>query len=83
MTEQQISDFEETAGIVLAHSALMTSVLGVLKSRGLIDQATVNEMIDLALVGLEAASELRPATFGRARQVLEELSRTMGGPLKR
>jgi hypothetical protein len=79
MTEQQIADFEETAGIVLAHSALLTSMFGVLKNRRLLDQATVNEVFDLALVGLETAHHGRPTTFRIARQVLEEMAQAMGG----
>lgn len=77
------NEVEETASIVLAHSALLTSMMGVLLNRQLIDQAVVNEMFDLALVGLENAQERhavhRQLTFQGARRVLEEMAGEMAG----
>lgn len=81
------NEVEETASIVLAHSALLTSMMGVLLNRRLIDQVVVNEVFDLALVGLETAQDRHPVavhrqlTFQGARRVLEEMAHDMAGQI--
>jgi hypothetical protein len=73
-------DVEETAGVVLTHTAVLTTLIETMKHRGLISQADVNQILDLALVGLENSEAVRPPTFRAARRVMEEMIETMGGP---
>jgi hypothetical protein len=79
MTEQEAEEFEELSGLLMAQTSLMTTLLGVMQNKGLLNQATVNEIIDLALVGVEASEHCRPSAFRYARRSLENFSRTMGG----
>ena len=76
MTDQ---DFFETAGMTLAHTSLLTTLLATLQSRGVFSQADVNEVVDLALVGVENTAEGHPAVLSEARKTLESFARTMGG----
>lgn len=78
MTDQ---DLEETAGITLAHTSLLTTLLATLQARKVITQADVNEICDLALVGLENSQHYRPTTYAEARKVMEGFAQTMGGPV--
>jgi hypothetical protein len=78
MTDQ---DLEEMAGITLAHTALLTTLMATLQTRKVISQADVNEICDLALVGLENTDHLRPKTYAEARKVMEGMAQTMGGKL--
>lgn len=82
MTDEQLkADVRDLAGLVLAQGNLITSLMGIMQNRGLINQADVNEVIDLALVGAETAPEMRPEARDSMREVLENYSRTMGGPV--
>lgn len=76
LLEEEVRDL---SAVVLSHTALLTSMWGVLKSRGLLDQAAINEIVDLALVGIENAQAAQPEVFEVARQVLEMNARNMGG----
>lgn len=80
MSDQLSKDVEEVGAYVLAHTALMTSMLGVLKNHGLVSQADINEIADLALVGLETADQPRPALFAEARKIVETFAGNMAGP---
>ncbi len=83
------NDVEETASIVLAHSALLTSMMGMLLNKRLIDRTVVNEVFDLALVGLETTQARQTAhaprrqTLQQARIVLEEMAQEMRGEVER
>lgn len=81
MEEQIKDDVRVLAGLVLAQGNLITSLLGIMQNRGLIDQADINEIIDLALVGAEAAPNTRPDVRASMRRVLENYSEMMGGPV--
>lgn len=74
-------DLMETAGLTLAHSALLTTLMATLQNRGIITQADVNEIIDCALVGMETAERENPPLFGSARRQLESFAETMGGKI--
>lgn len=57
----------------------MVAMLGVMKNRGLITQADINEICDLALVGAENMADVRPDVHAEMRQSLESFGRIMGG----
>lgn len=81
MTDQLAKDVEETASVVIAQSALTTSLIGVLRNLNILDQADVNSIFDLALVGLETANHSSPKIFNGAREILERDTNRMGGNL--
>lgn len=79
MAERLEEDLVKTSGVVIAHGALLTALLTSLQHKGLLDQAEVNHIVDMALVGVETAEGLHPGIRHIARKHLEGFAENMGG----
>lgn len=79
MDDQLRTDVRELAGITMAHSNLLVTLMGLLKARGLISQDDINEVVDLALFAAENSEPMRPDIREETRAVLEDFGRTVGG----
>lgn len=76
-------EIEVLSGSSLAHTAIMTAVLSALQKKGLLNQAEINDIIDIALVGAETAVGVNPRVIDHTRRMLEQTSQNMGGRLGR
>lgn len=70
---------EAQAGVTLAHTALIASVISTFKAKGLIAQDDVNAIYDHALTGAENATEITAEVSRRARMILELMAGGMAG----
>ncbi len=70
---------DDLAAVVMAHTAIITAVIGALQNKGLLDQADVNEIVDLALLGAETAVGVDPALNGATRKILERTAGALAG----
>ncbi len=66
---------EFQGGILLAHTALLTSLIGTLKGKGILSADQVHEIMDFALMGVEIEpSEATPGERESARRLLENMA---------
>lgn len=73
---------EAQGGVLLAHTALVSAIVSVMKAKGLLTQNDVNSIYDVALIAAEVSPEITAETSRRARLMLELMSREMGGPIR-
>lgn len=70
-------------GVLLAHTALVSSVISVFKAKGLISQDDVNSIYDFAMVAAETSTVITAETSNHARRILEMMAGEMAGTLRR
>jgi hypothetical protein len=70
---------EAQDGVDLAQTALLSALVSALRAKGVLTQAEVNIVFDSALVGVENSPVITEETTRRARLMLEQLAREMGG----
>jgi hypothetical protein len=78
-------ELEVLSGSLLAHTAVMTAVLGALQRKGIFDQTDINDIMDVALSGAENAVKYgaNPRTIQHTRKMLEQTARNLAGPVRR
>jgi len=78
------SDFTaaETAlhGASLAHTALASALIAVLKAKGLLSADEVNVILDAAILQAETSPEMGAEASKRARQILETIHQELARP---
>lgn len=70
-------------GVLLAHTALVTSVISLFKAKGLISQDDVNSIYDFAMVAAETSTAITVETSNHARRILEMMAGEMAGSQRR
>lgn len=73
-------EVEAAVGAGIAHTALWSALIGVLRQQGLITRDLENVMFDAAITSVESAPGIEPALAMRARRVLELIASEMAGP---
>lgn len=78
------SDFTEAEtalhGASLAHTALVSALIGVLKAKGVLSKDEVNIILDHAILSAETSAEMGVEASRRARQILETIHSELARP---
>lgn len=75
MDKIQEHEMHQIGGIAVSHTALICALLSVMRERGLLDAATVNEVFDRAAATLEAGEGDSPFVLRNARRQLDIAAR--------
>lgn len=76
-TKEQIDALH---GVTLAHTALVSALMGVMRARGLLSTAELDIIFDAALTTVETNTLLSEEVTNRARQIVEVISAEMARP---
>lgn len=77
---EKIDQTETHAGLLLAHTSLISTLITALRERGVFSQADVNTIFDCAITAAETATGLSFEAQARARRILELIGEELGGP---
>lgn len=77
---EKIDQTEAHAGLLLAHTSLISTLITALRERGVFSQADVNTIFDCAITAAETATGLSFEAQARARRILELIGEELGGP---
>lgn len=72
-------EVEAAHGVAIAQTALIAALIGVLRQRGVLDDALVNIITDAAITQVEQTPEILPEHAMRARRVLELIAGELAG----
>lgn len=67
-------------GVTLAHTAIVSALMGVLRAKGLLSGAELDIIFDAALTTVETSPQISEEATRRARQIVEVISGEMARP---
>lgn len=83
MDESDFTDAETALhGALLAHTALNSALIAVLKAKGLLSEDEVNVIFDAAILQAETSPAIGGEAAKRARKTLETIHHELGGPVR-